>query len=87
MHREGREPDFDVLRYMYSLNKKKGELTFSMAIVPSLNLFSKLQDLPKSWRHKYFIIEHLLEFFSIWRLWIDKCHKVKHPTKLLREDS
>ena len=86
MHREGREPDFDMLRHMYSLNKKKGELTFSLAAVPSLNLFSKLQDLPKSWRHQYFIIEHPFEFFIIRHLWVDEYYKIKRPTKLPSED-
>ena len=87
MHKEGREPNFDLLRHMYSLNSKKEKLTFSLAIVPNLNLFSKLQDLPKSWRHRYFIIEHPSEFFSIRRLWVDDCHKIKWPTKLPSEDS
>ena len=39
MHREGVEPNFDILRYIYSLTKKKGELAFSFAAVPSLNIF------------------------------------------------
>ena len=65
MYREGVELDFDMLRHIYSLNKKRGELAFSLAVVPSLNLFSKLQDLPKFWMHKYFVIEHPSEFFSI----------------------
>ena len=40
MYREGKEPDFDMLRHMYSLNRKKGELTFSLVVVPSLNIFA-----------------------------------------------
>ena len=31
MYREGVEPDFDMLRHIYSLTKKKGELAFSFA--------------------------------------------------------
>ena len=45
MYREGVEPDFDMLRHIYSLTKKKGELAFSFADVPSLNIFSRLKDL------------------------------------------
>lgn len=48
MHREGREPDFDMFWYMYSLNKKKGELTFALSTIPYLSLFVKLRDIPKS---------------------------------------
>ena len=33
MHREGIELDLDVLRYVYSLTKKKGELAFSFFTV------------------------------------------------------
>ena len=45
MYREGIEPNFDMLRHIYSLTKKKGELAFSFADVPSLNIFSRLKDL------------------------------------------
>ena len=79
MHREGVEPDFDILRYMYSLTKKKGELTFSLATVPGLNIFVRLKDLPKTWRHRYFVIEHPSEFCSIRCLWMDECQKIKRP--------
>ena len=79
MYREGVEPDFDMLRHMYSLNKKKGELAFSLVAVPSLNIFARLKDLPKTWRHRYFIIKHPSEFCSIRRLWVDECHKIKRP--------
>ena len=48
MYKEGREPNFDMLRHMHNLNKKNGELTFSLAAVSSLNIFTRLQDLPKS---------------------------------------
>ena len=48
MHREGVEPNFDMFRHIYSLTKKKGELTFSFAAVPSLNIFVRLKDLPKT---------------------------------------
>ena len=48
MYREGVEPNFDMLRHMYSLNKKKGELVFSLAAVLSLNIFARLKDLPKT---------------------------------------
>ena len=48
MHREGIEPDFDMLRHMYSLNKKKGELAFSLAAVSSLNIFARFKNLPKT---------------------------------------
>ena len=82
IHREGKEPNFDMLWYMCSLNKKKGELTFSLVVMPSMNIFSKLQDLPKTWRYIYFIIGHPFEFCGIWHLWVDECHKIKCPTKL-----
>ena len=62
MHREGVEPDFDMFRHIYSLNKKKGELAFSLTAVSSLNIFARLKDLPKTWRHMYFIVEHPSEF-------------------------
>ena len=48
MHREGVEPNFDMLQYIYSLAKKKSELAFSFSAVPSLNIFARLQDLPKT---------------------------------------
>ena len=51
MHREGVEPNFDILRHMYSLTKKRGELAFSFAAIPSLNIFARLKDLPKTWRY------------------------------------
>ena len=47
MHRDGVEPNFDMLRHMYSLTKKKSELAFSFAAVLSLNIFARLKDLPK----------------------------------------
>ena len=79
MYREGREPDFDILQHMYSLNKKKGKLTFSLVVVPILNIFARLKDFPKAWRHRYFVVEHPSEFCSIRRLWVDECHKIKRP--------
>ena len=79
MYREGKEPNFDMLQHMYSLNKKKGELTFSLATIPSLNIFARLPDLIKTWRYKYFVIEHPSEFCSIKLLWVDEFHKIKHP--------
>ena len=48
MHREGVKPNFDMLRHMYSLTKKKGELAFSFAAVSSLNIFVRLKELSKS---------------------------------------
>ena len=48
MHRESVAPNLDMFRYVYSLTKKKGELTFSFSVVPSLNIFARLKDLPKS---------------------------------------
>ena len=48
MYREGVEPDFDMLRHIYSLNKKRSELAFSLAVVSSLNIFARLKDLPKT---------------------------------------
>ena len=79
MHRESVEPDFDMLRHIYSLTKKKGELAFSFAAVLSLNIFAGLKNLPKTWRHRYFIIEHPSELCDIRRLWVDECHKIKRP--------
>ena len=79
MYREGKEPNFDMLRHMYSLNKKKGELTFSLAAVPSLNIFARHKDLSKTLRYWYFVIEHPSEFCSIRCLWVDECHKIKRP--------
>ena len=79
IYREGVKPDFDMLRHMYSLNKKNGELAFSLAVVSSLNSFTRLKDLPKTWRHRYFVIEYPLEFCSIRHLWVDECHKIKRP--------
>ena len=77
MHREGVNPTLDMLRYVYSLMKKKGELAFSFSATPSLNLFARLKDLPKSWRHMYFVVEHKSDFSDIRRLWVDECHKIK----------
>ena len=82
MHREGVEPNFNMLRYIYSLTKKKGELAFSFAAVPSLNIFVRLKDLPKTWRHMYFIVEHKYDFCDIRRLWVDECHRIKRPRLL-----
>ena len=48
MSRKCVQPDFDMLQHMYCLNKKKGELAFSLAVVPSLNIFARLKDLPKT---------------------------------------
>ena len=48
MHKEGVNPTLDMFRYVYSLAKKKGELAFSFSAMPSLNLFARLKDLPKS---------------------------------------
>ena len=79
MHREGVETNFDMLRYIYSLTKKKGELVFSFVAMPSLNIFARLKDLPKTWRHMYFIVEHPSDFCDIRRLWTDECHKIKCP--------
>ena len=79
MYREGVEPNFDMLRHIYSLTKKKGELAFSFTAVPSLNIFKRLKDLPKTWRYMYFIVEHKSDFSDIRRLWVDECHKIKHP--------
>ena len=79
MHREGVKPNFDMLRHMYSLTKKKGKLTFSYATVPSLNIFARLKDLSKFWRHMYFVVEHPSDFCNIRRLWVGECHKIRHP--------
>ena len=79
MHREGVDLNLDMLRYVYSLTKKKGELAFSFSAVPSLNIFARLKDLPKSWRHMYFVVEHKSDFSDIRRLWVDECHKVRRP--------
>ena len=79
MHREGVEPNFDMLRHMYSLTKKKGELAFSFAAVPSLNIFMRLKDLPKPWRYMYFVVEHSSDFCDILHLWVDEYHKIKRP--------
>ena len=79
MHREGVEPNFDMLRHIYSLTKKKGELAFSFAVVPSLNIFTRLKDLPKSYRHMYFIVEHPSDFCDIRWLWVNECHKIRRP--------
>ena len=48
MYREGVKPDFDMLRHMYSLNKKKGELAFSLSVILSLNIFARLKDFSKT---------------------------------------
>ena len=85
MHREGRELDHDMFRVIYSLNKKKKSL-HSLSAVLNLSLFVKLSDLPKSWRHKYFVIKHPLEFFGVRHLWVDKCHKVKRMSRLPSEE-
>ena len=79
MHREGVNPNLDILRYVYGLTKKKGELSFSFSAVPSLNIFARLKDLPKSWRHMYFVVEHKSDFSDIRCLWVDECHKVRRP--------
>ena len=79
MHREGVEPNFDMLRHIYSLTKKKGELSFSFAVVPSLNIFARLKDMPKTWRHMYFIVEYPSDFCDVRRLWVDECHKIRRP--------
>ena len=79
MHREGVELNFDMLRYIYSLTKKKDELAFSFVAVPSLNIFVRLKDLPKTWRHMYFVVEHKSNFSDIRHLWVDKYHKIRHP--------
>ena len=39
----------------------------------------RLKDLPKTWRHMYFVVEHKSNFSDIWRLWVDEYHKIKHP--------
>ena len=79
MHRECVDPNLDMLRYVYSLTKKKGELVFSFSAMSSLNIFMRLKDLPKSWRHMYFVVEHKSDFSDIRRLWVDECHKVRRP--------
>ena len=79
MHREGVYPNLDILWYVYSLTKKKGELAFSFSAVPSLNIFARLKDLPKTWRHMYFVVEHKSNFVDIRCLWIDECHKIRRP--------
>ena len=68
MHREGVAPNLDMLRYVYSLTKKKGELAFSFSAVTCLNIFARLKDLPKCWRHMYFVVEHKSDFSDIRRL-------------------
>ena len=83
MHREGVVPNFDMLRHIYRLTKKKGELAFSSVAVPSLNIFVRLKDLPKTWRHMYFVVEYKSDFSDIRRLWVDEFHKVKR-LQLLR---
>ena len=79
MHKEGVDPTLDMLRYVYSLTKKKGELAFSFSAFPSLNIFSRLKDLKKSWRHMYFVVEHKSDFSDIRRLWVDECQKIRRP--------
>ena len=79
MHREGIDSTLDMLRYVYSLTKKKGELAFSFFAVPSLNIFVRLKDLLKSWRHMYFIVKYKSDFSDIWSLWVDECHKGRRP--------
>ena len=68
-----------MLRHIYSLAKKKGELAFSFAAVSSLSIFARLKDLPKFWRHMYFVIEYPFDFYDIRHLWVDECHKIKRP--------
>ena len=48
VHKEGRESDLDMFRYMYNLNKKKGELIFFLSTTLNHNLFIKLLDLYNS---------------------------------------
>ena len=79
MHKEGVHPSLDIFWYVYSLNKKKGELAFPFLAVPSLNLFVRLKDLQKSWRHMYFVVEHKSDFCDIRCLWVDECHKIRRP--------
>ena len=79
MHREVVDPNLDMLRYVYSLTKKKGELVFSFSVVPSLNIFARLKDLPKTWRHMYFVVEHKSDFSDIRRLWVDECPRIRRP--------
>ena len=86
MHREGKEPSLVVLRYIYSLQKKRGELAFSLVAVPQYNIFIRLKDLPKSWRNKYFVVEHPSEFDDVRCLWSDECQKVRRVSKLPSED-
>ena len=79
MHREVVDPNLDMLRYVYSLTKKKGELAFSFSTVPSLNIFARLKDLPKTCRHMYFVVEHKSDFSNIRCLWVDECHRIRRP--------
>ena len=79
MHREKVEPNLDMFRHIYSLSKKKGDLAFSFSAVAGLNIFARLKDLPKSWRHMYFVVEHRSDFCDVRRLWVSECHKIKRP--------
>ena len=79
MYREGVESDFSMLRHVYSLTKKKGELAFSFAAMPSINIFARLKALPKTWRHMFFVVEHPSDFCDVRCLWVDECHKIRRP--------
>ena len=47
IHSHGREPIIQMHRYMFSLIKKKGDLTYSMSSIPGFILFKKLPDISR----------------------------------------
>lgn len=64
-----------------------GELTFSLSAVPKHSLFVKLHDLPKTWRHQFFIVEHPMDFIDVQRQRAEECSRVPRPTRFSGEEA
>ena len=57
-----------------------------MSSIPGYSLFQKLTDVDRSWRSRFFIIEHETNFLQIPIAWTDEAHVVKRTSNLLESD-
>ena len=73
-------------RYMFSLMKKKGDMTFSISAIANFILFRKLVDINRSWRNQFFIIEHELNFLDIPIVWANEAHIMKRSSKFIEDE-
>ena len=71
---------------MFSLIKKKGDLTYSMSSIPNFGLFKKLSEIPRDWRNKFFLIEHENDFLHVLVVWTNEHQTVRRSSEFIEDN-